>query len=350
MKFSILVPVYNVEKYLEQCVESLLSQTYKDAYEIILVNDGSTDSSGAICDRYAKKYPDKMRVVHKENQGLISARDEGIAQARGEYCVFVDSDDFVEKNLLETVAEEIAKSKPDMVIYSFQYCDDDKIIKRKVNFPDKVYTEAEKRCFYESLISSPVFKSLWTKAVKTEILKNDPNNYTEYYGKDMGEDYLRAIHLFTQAKIIACKNIPLYNYRINRSSISKSFSADKICRYNQLHIYEQIIKYLPQWDMDNAEYVGRVKDSFLKETIYTFSNFYENANSNKERRYIVDYDWSTFLPPGISFENAENTDAAYFRIYRMIIKKRYTAIRLYFIKKALYKKYKTVKAGIRHNG
>ena len=84
MKFSILVPVYNVEKYLEQCVESLLNQTYKGEYEIILVDDGSTDSSGKICDKYSENHPDKIKVIHKANGGHTSARLEAIKNAEGD--------------------------------------------------------------------------------------------------------------------------------------------------------------------------------------------------------------------------------------------------------------------------
>ena len=120
MKFSILVPVYNVEKYLEQCVESLLNQTYDGEYEIILVDDGSTDSSGTICDRYAVSNSDKIKVIHKENGGHSSARREAIKNATGKYTLFCDSDDFVESTLLETV-DNIINDYPDtdMVMYSF---------------------------------------------------------------------------------------------------------------------------------------------------------------------------------------------------------------------------------------
>ena len=86
MKYSFLVPVYNVEKYLEQCIESMLAQTYK-IFEIILVDDGSTDASGRICDDYAEKYPEIVKVIHKPNEGLVSSRESGIANASGEVCV-----------------------------------------------------------------------------------------------------------------------------------------------------------------------------------------------------------------------------------------------------------------------
>ncbi len=345
MKFSILVPVYNVEKYLEQCVEALLSQTYTGDYEIILVDDGSTDSSSQLCDEFAHKNPDKIRVIHKVNEGLLSARDVGIVEAQGKYCLFVDSDDFVEENLLQVVAEEIEKNnQPDMVIYSFQYYDNGKVTQRKVDFPDKVYGEKEKSYFYESLISSPVFKSLWTKAVKTELLKNDPNDYSKYYGKDMGEDWLRSLHIFTEANSIVCRNVPLYNYRANQSSISKSFHVEKIGKQNMCHVYEQILKYLPLWGMYDSEHIEKLKENWVKETIYTFSNFYENAKNNKQRKMIVDYDWASFEPEALSIEQLKNTESIQYKLYSMIKQKRCLLIRVHFIKKLIYKKYKNLKS------
>ena len=118
MKFSILVPVYNVEKYLEQCLESIMAQTFTD-FEVILVDDGSRDKSGLICDTYAQKYPEKIRVFHKENEGLLLTRRFSLKQAKGEYIVFVDSDDYVAKNLLETLAENFEFYACDMLLYNF---------------------------------------------------------------------------------------------------------------------------------------------------------------------------------------------------------------------------------------
>lgn len=92
MKFSIIIPVYNVENYLEECIASILCQSCRD-YECILVDDGSTDRSKEICDRFAEEYPDRLRVIHQANGGLSKARNTGISAASGEYLIFVDSDD-----------------------------------------------------------------------------------------------------------------------------------------------------------------------------------------------------------------------------------------------------------------
>ena len=118
-KFSIIIPVYNVEKYLDDCVRSVLAQSYRD-YEIILVDDGSPDGSGAICDTWAAKDP-RVRVIHQENQGLSGARNTGIAAAAGEYLMFLDSDDWWrDAAVLETVARRLELTQADVLSFSYQ--------------------------------------------------------------------------------------------------------------------------------------------------------------------------------------------------------------------------------------
>ena len=126
VKLSIVVPVYNVEQYLRKCVDSLLQQYYSD-YEIILVDDGSTDSCPAICDEYASKVNSEelrvnsIRVIHQENAGLSAARNTGIAAANGDYLMFVDSDDYIEPNVLGGLMEQVERDKLDVLRYRLQY-------------------------------------------------------------------------------------------------------------------------------------------------------------------------------------------------------------------------------------
>lgn len=107
MKFSIIVPIYNVEKYLAKCIDSILAQTYQD-YEVLLINDGTKDNSQSIIDKYVKEYPDKVKGFIKENGGLSDARNYGIERASGDYILFVDSDDYVAPKLLESIYHEIS--------------------------------------------------------------------------------------------------------------------------------------------------------------------------------------------------------------------------------------------------
>jgi len=128
-KLSIIVPVYNVESYLRRCVDSLLAQDYSE-YEIILVNDGSTDNSGAICDEYASpSFINSLtrsvviKVIHQDNAGLSAARNTGIIAARGTYLCFVDSDDFIEPNVLAGLMEQVMQNDLDVLRYKYQYVD-----------------------------------------------------------------------------------------------------------------------------------------------------------------------------------------------------------------------------------
>lgn len=123
MKFSILVPVYNVEKYLPECLESIENQTYRD-FEVILVDDGSNDRSGEICDQFKERTTTNTTVLHKENQGLISARRIGIKNAKGEYCIFCDSDDFLETTALEELNQVIEQYDVDLIIYNANSVDE----------------------------------------------------------------------------------------------------------------------------------------------------------------------------------------------------------------------------------
>lgn len=116
MQFSIIVPVYNVAPYLRQCVDSLLSQNYED-YEILLIDDGSTDDSGSICDEYAAQ-SDRIRVIHQENHGLSGARNTGLDHARGEWIVFVDSDDWVESDMLFLLNREMQRTRADVYCFN----------------------------------------------------------------------------------------------------------------------------------------------------------------------------------------------------------------------------------------
>lgn len=111
---SIIVPVYNTEKYLDRCIQSILSQTYTD-FELLLVDDGSTDSSGAICDKYAEQ-DSRLRVFHKENGGVSSARNVGLNNAAGEYIIFVDSDDYMKPQMCEILYNTLIREKADIVI------------------------------------------------------------------------------------------------------------------------------------------------------------------------------------------------------------------------------------------
>ncbi len=340
MKFSILVPVYNVEEYLEQCVESLLNQTYDGAYEIILVDDGSTDSSGLLCDKYAEEYPEKVKVIHKKNEGLVSARQAGIESATGEFCLFVDSDDYVELCLLEAISDSLKKhTDADIFVFSLNRFDDKKISPRKamVDSEDAVFFGDNKKTVYEALITGSQVTSLCVKAIRTDILKNDPTDYSLYYSKNMAEDWFRSIYLITAAEKIVYINKHLYYYRTNEQSISRSFRPETIEKRNILYVYDRFTEYLPKWGMDTKEYRQKLNARWLDEVMYTFTTYYENVHYSK-RGKVLNYDWNSMLPCEVRFEvDNPYENKVYRELYTNISKKNFLYVRLFFFKKRIRK-------------
>ena len=342
LKYSFLVPVYNVEKYLEQCIESMLAQTYRN-FEIILVDDGSTDNSGRICDEYEKKYPDIIKVVHKKNEGLVSAREAGIKNAGGDVCLFVDSDDFIENDLLESVDGVFSSdSDIDIVIFNLAYFENEQKIPRKICFCDEqeiVYVD-NKRKLYEALMFSTTVSSLCLKAVKTSLLKNDKTDYSLYYEKNMGEDQFRTIHLFTNANKVCYLNKPFYCYRVDNFSISRDFDCEKISKKNMLYIYDEFIKYLPVWGINDKETVERLQAQWLNVMIYTFSSYYNAAINDAQRKKIIDFSWSEFLPEQ-NYKNNKYISDSNRNLCELILNKKYFNIKILYLKNSIYKKIKS---------
>ena len=139
---SVIVPVYNVEQYIRKCIESILNQTY-NKMEIILVDDGSTDNSGIICDEYSKR-DKRIKVIHKINGGLSDARNAGLDICTGDYIVFVDSDDYIKNNMIEMLHKDILEKRADISVCSY-FFDNDGNIKRKNISTEKFVTAGQEK-------------------------------------------------------------------------------------------------------------------------------------------------------------------------------------------------------------
>lgn len=209
---SIIVPVYNVEKYLNQCVDSILAQTYTNL-EIILVNDGSKDNCGAICDAYAQR-DNRIIVLHKTNGGLSDARNAGINIAKGEYIGFVDSDDWIEPDMYEYLFNAINQSGADISACGLFREYKDKTVKcargKDFVYPSELALERllENSDFQDYAVTKLYNRKLWTK-IRFPIGK--------YY-----EDMLTTYRLFLQSTSIASVSRCLYHYRQRKGSIVKN--------------------------------------------------------------------------------------------------------------------------------
>lgn len=167
---SVIIPIYNVEKYLKKCIDSIINQTYKNL-EIILVDDGSPDNCGKICDEYAKK-DQRIRVIHKKNGGLSDARNAGIDIAKGKYIAFVDSDDYVEKEYIEIMYKELKKNNVKIVQCGInKISDNEEIIDNYGYLKDELINS--QRIMEEKYTKYPISNVVaWNKLYDIDLFKN----------------------------------------------------------------------------------------------------------------------------------------------------------------------------------
>lgn len=229
MIFSFVVPVYNVEQYLRQCVNSILMQSFSD-FEIILVNDGSTDHSGEICDEFAQK-DQRIRVIHKGNGGLSDARNAGLRVASGEYVLFVDSDDYVSENALADIAESIfAGEKPELVCLECTKVFSDS--KTKVPMNDGITEEINglrEDALYLYLAERKKFPAAaWSKAIRRDFLLENEL----YFDKGrLSEDLEWALRLFVKVSDVWYCPTEYYFYRQKRDGSITNSASEKNFRH-----------------------------------------------------------------------------------------------------------------------
>lgn len=236
MKLSIIVPVYKVRRHLQRCIESILQQTYTD-YELILVDDGSPDNCGAMCDRFAQEC-DKVRVIHKKNGGLSSARNAGIAAARGEYITFVDSDDTVASGTYY-YNMRILMSNPDIDILEYpaviHYESPQSSIlsfkPEKVSGNDKIFPDWIRRAGYEHCFA-------WNKIYKADLFL-----FVRYPEGETFEDTFVTPMLYEGCYNVYYSDAGFYYYYNNENSISNSYSfKSKYFLYrNFANLYNKVV-------------------------------------------------------------------------------------------------------------
>lgn len=246
MKFSVLIPVYNVEKYICECVESVLKQNFS-GFEIVLVDDGSTDSSGKICDEFASEFPDKIRVIHKSNEGLLIARRTGIKNAKGDYFVFLDSDDYMLEGSLDKLNVTIDKYDCDMILYNYYKEQEEMVIHLFPDLKRCIFQGSDKNSIYTRVLVGAYLNAMCTRAVKREIVDID-TDYYPYQSIGMGEDLLQGLPLYTNAKKIVYIDETLIFYRKNQNSFTAKWKADYF--YSFQKIQKVLNDYIVIWGID----------------------------------------------------------------------------------------------------
>lgn len=271
---SVIVPVYNNEKYIKRCINSILAQTYNNI-EVILIDDGSSDKSGLICDEFSSK-DNRIKVIHQKNQGVSVARNVGIVTSRGEYLVFVDSDDYISKDLVEKCVDSVSDSNE---IIMFDYIEDYEIKQVKKRLNNQYCSD------YESIIKGIMWDKIpsypWNKFYKRELW--DTIKYPENINF---EDLAVMPQIFLKAKNIRYIKEHLYYYNCaNNSSITSSINSKNkygmfISFYNRFKLAEKMNMY----DLvvhNNCRYIKSAVTAYGLNTI-------DNKLSKNQIEYLQD--------------------------------------------------------------
>ena len=268
MEFSILMPVYNAEKYLADSAGTVLKQDFSD-YELLLADDGSADNSAALCDAFAAAHPGKVRALHLPHRGLIATRRDALKAAAGEFVIWLDADDRLEPGMLKKLHElRNTFEDPDIILYEFTafFEDGRPDDRRPPLFEDGTLFEGEegKKPLYERLVRGNSLNAMWSKAMRTALCQADPTDYVPYQENPFGEDALQSLYPMTAAKKILYTSQPFYRYRIQADSIMHRFNKDKLDQRFNTALIGFYDPYLKQWGMDDPEHRLLLRSSYYR--------------------------------------------------------------------------------------
>lgn len=272
IKYSFIVPMYNVEKYISQCIDSLLAQKYNN-YEIIIIDDGSTDSSLSISKKYESKNKN-IKVFSQENSGVSKARNRGLKEAKGEYIVFVDSDDYCSENLLTIIEQNINQNE--LLIYGYSKIYINKI--ENIVKKDSFETECSKEEYI--ILDDNIGGYISNKVFERRIIKE--NNIEFDTNIHYCEDLKFVCDYINKIKRIKYINKPLYYYRMRKGSATGSYLTRKNATI--LSAYEKLIDMYSQ----NKKIKELLEFSYIR-NYYIFKKYITNKNENilnKEKSII----------------------------------------------------------------
>ena len=297
---SVIVPIYNVKDYLKECLDSIISQTYKNI-EIILVDDGSYNGEAEICDRYAA-IDNRIKVIHKQNEGLVAARKSGLEATTAEYVAFVDGDDYIEPDYYERMMAKLSSSDADLVATGIQkiYPNGKLEILNQPIEDGEYYGDSldwlleNMNSLNDEFYNPAIFPSTCTKIYKknllSEILETVPNDIT------MGEDAaITYPYLLRCKKIVADNSACGYIYRVSDGTMTRSFDINYFNRISKL--YTHLKSY---YDKENNDNIDRQLDIYRSYLIYLGINNIMSAARDVDKlecsRSIITgaRDWSAF--------------------------------------------------------
>lgn len=255
---SVIIPIYNVEMYLDRCMESIVNQSYKNL-EIIMVDDGSPDNCSSKCDEWAKK-DRRIRVIHKSNGGLSDARNKGIEIAKGDYLAFVDSDDFIDNKMFSVLVEALERTKSQISTCGRYLYDNGKMNQAFVLPEEKVLSKKE--ALSELLSAGMINEASWDKIYCRDLFEG-----IEFPKGEINEDMPVMPYLIEKAERIVCTGLPLYYYCLNPNSITQSSKLYSEKQRIVIKHIEFVTTYIsekyPEMSASVAEFQGRYSQVFF---------------------------------------------------------------------------------------
>ncbi len=291
---SVIVAVYNIEAYVERGVNSILQQTYRNL-EIILVDDGSTDASGHICDDLAAK-DGRVRVLHKENGGPADARNAGIAVAKGNYIGFVDGDDWIDSDMYEKMLSALWEHKADIAICRYRQVHktytEDKSVDRAIVFEGQEALQY----YVEECKEYDIQNAAWNKVYRKEVLQNVNFPAGKWY-----EDIMFATAALCRAKRCVYLDTACYNYIIDREGSIMNTQINPRTFTDQIPAYREKTRFLQSIGRPD---LADVHDYFFYKRLLLFYNQLKKSKMPEKKKYLQEI-------TGIIYENKENYDRVY---------------------------------------
>lgn len=281
IKFSIMTPVYKVEQYLPECIESVLDQTYGN-FEFILVDDGSPDHSGEICEQYAEK-DSRIRVFHKPNGGLMHTRRYALERAQGDYYVFLDSDDYLSLDTLETLHRYISETGADCVIYGFEWLRPEGTVHVQCAPCDCGRVISDRRELYNIIFNNDSYNSLCRKCVRASCF--DGRDHSASYHIKNGEDCVQTIEIIENARSVVFIPELLYRYRYNSTSITHSNEFDNYSA--DFEVSEIVLGFLRRAGVLTEEDMDRLRNKELDEMAVEIKRICRYASTREHKRSAI---------------------------------------------------------------
>lgn len=321
---TIIIPIYNAEKSIEKCVNSIIKQKYRNI-EILLINDGSKDKSLDIC-KILKSRDNRIILIDKENEKVSKTRNRGIQEAKGKYIMFVDSDDYINEDMVKEMAKGIEEF--DICTCNYNYVDNNKeIVRSKLSS----FSTDENNRYIEILQRDLLFNPLWNKIYKTKIIKE--NNIKFEPNIQVGEDYLFNIDYMKHIQNANYISDPMYNYVIQYNSLSKRFVERSI--KEEMKIPRNLKKYYEEQKY-NMQYVYNQYIEILKSNILNL--MVGEKDRNEIKKLIGEYIYE-IKKDGIDKEKIDSlltTENKF--LYKALMKNKINYIYKYFKIRNLIKK------------